>query len=89
MDSHQQNRYIVPMCGGADVQERRQHSGVKEHLGKLRSTQEHFPAGQARMGIRSGSLEHSNHPKWPQLGLPDRGSVENKDSKKEGPQESN
>lgn len=39
------------------------------------------------MGIKSGSLEHSDHPKWPQLGLPDLG--ENKGSKKERPQESN
>lgn len=34
VDSHQQDGNMVPMCGD-DVQERRQHSGVKEHLGKL------------------------------------------------------
>lgn len=36
------------MCGGADVQERRQHSGVKEHLEKLRSTQPQPLRGTAR-----------------------------------------
>ena len=51
----------------------------------FQTADKHLPrfGGQARTGNRNGSLEHSKHLIRPQLGLPDRGSVENKASRKE------